>query len=609
MNALDLVTDRLRKYTGYEGRGGAWRCPNHDDRKPSLSVHQGDKGAVLTCHAGCDTNAVLAALHLAPADLFDQPLERTGTNGLGQIVARYPYTDEHGEVLFEVRRYDPKTFRQYRPDGNGSWTPGLNGARRPLYRLPAVLAAITIGSTVYVVEGERDVETLERAGAVATCNPMGAGKWKPEHTAALRGGSVVIVADRDNEGRAHAATVAAELRAADCAVTVVEGVVGKDITDHISAGHTLDQLASAGTTLPSEAPTDSLGSWAALDLADVVSGLLDGTLDRPHPDVGFREDGLALFYTSRVNGVYGSSGDGKSWITGHIARQEIEAGATVWWIDFEDDEIGTVARLLDLGTDPTAIIERFRYRKPAVGLGLDQREPLFEQLDLERPTVVVIDSTGEWLGLHGIEGNKDEQVAAWMAMYPKQLARAGAAVILIDHMPHDSKGRLEPIGSQRKKAAISGAAYLVTALAELGRDRIGKSRLTNAKDRNGYWVRGKPAAELILDATQHPYRCELVTPTTTDNDGPAGTHLSPAQQRVLNALDDTEPRTVRKLGDLCANDGTTGLGLKPRTIQQALQILEGAGLAHSPGIDPDGQGGAWWLTGLHPALQAEENTL
>src|SRR5262245_4511545 len=53
------------------GRGWLARCPAHDDRKPSLSIREGAEGRILLkCHAGCNTNDVLATLGLAPRDLF-----------------------------------------------------------------------------------------------------------------------------------------------------------------------------------------------------------------------------------------------------------------------------------------------------------------------------------------------------------------------------------------------------------------------------------------------------------------------------------------------------------------------------------------------------------
>jgi hypothetical protein len=49
--------------------GGKWsgntamcRCPSHADRTPSLSIRQGDRAILVTCHAGCDSRDVLTAL-------------------------------------------------------------------------------------------------------------------------------------------------------------------------------------------------------------------------------------------------------------------------------------------------------------------------------------------------------------------------------------------------------------------------------------------------------------------------------------------------------------------------------------------------------------------
>ncbi|MBC2653564.1 DUF7146 domain-containing protein [Novosphingobium aerophilum] len=38
------------------------RCPAHADRTPSLSIRQGDRSILVTCHAGCDSRDVLRAL-------------------------------------------------------------------------------------------------------------------------------------------------------------------------------------------------------------------------------------------------------------------------------------------------------------------------------------------------------------------------------------------------------------------------------------------------------------------------------------------------------------------------------------------------------------------
>ena len=49
-----------------------------------------------------------------------------------------------------------------------------------------MLDAAGAGSTVYVVEDEKDVHALERAGEVATYNPVGAGKWRADYAESLQ---------------------------------------------------------------------------------------------------------------------------------------------------------------------------------------------------------------------------------------------------------------------------------------------------------------------------------------------------------------------------------------------------------------------------------------
>ena len=65
--------------------------------------------------------------------------------------------------------------------------------------------------TVFIVKGEKDVDNLWRGGLSATCNPMGAGKWRPEYNKFFTGKNVVIIPDDDNAGWVHAQQVAVSL--------------------------------------------------------------------------------------------------------------------------------------------------------------------------------------------------------------------------------------------------------------------------------------------------------------------------------------------------------------------------------------------------------------
>jgi 5S rRNA maturation endonuclease (ribonuclease M5) len=163
-------------------------------------------------------------------------------------------------LLFQVVRFEPKDFRQRRPNGNGGWAWRLGKTRRVIYRLPRVLAAVEAGETVWVAEGERDVESLERVGVVATCNPMGALKWRKEYAESLRGAKVVVVQDKDDAGRRHAQEVVKSLLGVATEVKLVEGAEGKDAAEHLGAGRTIEELVPVFLPRPSRngpnAPND-----------------------------------------------------------------------------------------------------------------------------------------------------------------------------------------------------------------------------------------------------------------------------------------------------------------------------------------------------------------
>jgi 5S rRNA maturation endonuclease (ribonuclease M5) len=115
------------------------------------------------------------------------------------IVATYDYVDENGKLIYQAVRMDPKDFRQRRPDGNGGWIWNLKNIQRVIYKLPKVLKA----STVWIVEGEKDVENLITLGLTATTNVGGAGKWSDAYSMLLKGKQVVVCPDNDEAGEKH----------------------------------------------------------------------------------------------------------------------------------------------------------------------------------------------------------------------------------------------------------------------------------------------------------------------------------------------------------------------------------------------------------------------
>ena len=246
-------------------------CPAHEDHNPSLSVTVAKDGKVLiTCHRGCPLDAILAAVGLDKADLFP-PKDREPA---ARIVATYSYCrpGEKVPVVQKVRK-EPKAFLLRRPDGVGGWLYNTNGVSDyPLYQEAMVRGAIAEGLPVWVVEGEKDADTLTELGEVATTNIGGALKWRPSDTMALAGAEkVVVVADRDEPGYRHARQVREALMAAGIAqVDVLESDRAKDVTEHFALGGTFDDFRPAR---PEPAPTAAVSELAvSVNLSTIDPG-------------------------------------------------------------------------------------------------------------------------------------------------------------------------------------------------------------------------------------------------------------------------------------------------------------------------------------------------
>ena len=242
---------------GTERRGP---CPLHKGSRDSFALNA--ETGLWTCHAcGRSGDLIQFEQNFTGADFKTALAEvlrivgRPGTvNGNGSrppsIVATYDYTDEAGKILYQTVRYAPKSFKQRQPKVDGGWSWNLKGARLVLFRLKELTKRA--GETVFLCEGEKDVLAFEAIGFLATCNPMGAGKWKDLYAATLRGRRVVIVTDNDPavdehgnphfKGQKHAGEAAESLLRHDCEVRIIEPPRGKDVSDWLAAGGTAEEV-------------------------------------------------------------------------------------------------------------------------------------------------------------------------------------------------------------------------------------------------------------------------------------------------------------------------------------------------------------------------------
>ena len=271
----DPIGEVLAHLEGVKRTSKQWqaKCPAHEDSKASLSLGRGHDGRVLMkCFAGCSTRDVCTALGITEADLFASD---NGHQVKSQLVATYDYRDETGELLYQAVRYSPKDFKQRRPDGKGGWIWNLKGVRRVLYRLRELIAADP-SVLVFIVEGEKDVDRLVRAGFVATCNVGGAGKWKDEYAVCFDGRRIVVIADKDgaekkHAGQRHARAICGSLDGIAAEVKYLElpGEKVKDAHDWFAAGGTPEQLMEVAEQAVAFDPQESEQQQPA-DAADVA---------------------------------------------------------------------------------------------------------------------------------------------------------------------------------------------------------------------------------------------------------------------------------------------------------------------------------------------------
>jgi putative DNA primase/helicase len=476
------IREFLSRFDKSDKKAGYWmvRCPAHDDHKPSLSVSEGDGGAILLkCHARCTPEAVVAAMRLTMADLFAERV-----NGAGRAIeATYDYRDEDGKLLFQAVRYVGREFSQRRPDGGDGWIWKLKGVRRVLYRLPELMAADPT-TPVFLVEGEKDVDRLRAGGLVATCSPMGAGpgKWRKEYAEALAGLHVVIIPDNDDPGREHAKAEEQSLRgvAASVKTLTLSGLPEKgDVSDWLNAGHTVEELrkladdgAVAGVEdLTAQADDDMppySGFYESLqELHDTQTEPADYVL------TGVRRRQVTLFLS--VTNV------GKSTI---LLNHCLAAAAARAWMpllpnaparplkvlyfdgESTDDELkqDTLTMLKTIGGKNDALINFIPIVEPAIkgeSLDLSNKEHFAFVKALiarERPDIIAIDTVGSLFTL--FNENDNAEVKRKVIRPLKALAKAGnCAVIGVHH-----------IGKRGENTTDEEEAYLGRGASAFGTD-------------------------------------------------------------------------------------------------------------------------------------------
>jgi len=474
------VESFLERLSGVRKTAAGWQaqCPAHEDRKASLSISVTADRILIYCHAGCKTAAILEKMGLKPKDLFLSPLPKTTRPDRPEIVATYDYTDETGKLLFQTVRFRPKDFRQRHPNGKGGWIWSLRGVKMVPYRLPEVLQA----PAVFVVEGEKDVETLMLYNLAGTCNPMGAGKWREEWGKYFTGKEVTIIPDNDEPGRKHAEDVAGKifLHAKKTKILTLpsDGAV-KDVSDWFTHGGTIDQWQALTHKAREWKPKDPEQEKPRLK---VISA--DELQDKVFPEPKWAVPGLL---TEGLTILAGRPKRGKSWMglglalavaSGGIAlgKIKVEKGDALY-LALEDNERRLQNRLDRIKGQDDRLPSKLHLVTDFLPLAMGGMTSLLEWLDRHKDTrLVIIDTLGRILPSAKGNNNQFADDYRFVGKLQKLAIDRGFALLIIHHIRKES--------------------------AEYALDRVaGTTGITGAAD--SVWVldTGKGEANAILHVT------------------------------------------------------------------------------------------------------------
>lgn len=203
-----VFTELLTHFQNVKNDGGQYRadCPACGDSKQHLYIKEAEGKILFDCKKGCKFGDIVAGAGLKQSDCFPEKPKKQAWTKLREHI----YTDTDGNTIARKTVYDKgngsKTATWERFE-NGCFIKKLEGLKVPPYHVHKLSEA----DTVYIAEGEKDVETLEKMGYTASCSPNGAGgktSWNKRYNPYFRDKTVIILADNDKPGIEHAQATA-----------------------------------------------------------------------------------------------------------------------------------------------------------------------------------------------------------------------------------------------------------------------------------------------------------------------------------------------------------------------------------------------------------------
>lgn len=288
---LPRLQDKKKNFNSKDRENYSFKCTHHQDKTASAYIALKSDGGIVagcrTCGSSYGLNTLLSDLGLNKMDFIEKSetyfckenlIKYIKENNTGNVTKEgdvwvvdndykfdnaYFYSDERGTLVSVKIKYKlvnpaadkkSKKFVQRVIRENKIIAASTETVdqlpKQYIYNAPAVQHAIREGYYIYLVEGEKDAETLIYNGLIATSFATGAGSMFDDYKSQLRGAKLVICGDFDEPGRKHVEKVKNFLFDQVEKMYIVEYLpdLGKvqndkaDVTDWLNAGHTVKEF-------------------------------------------------------------------------------------------------------------------------------------------------------------------------------------------------------------------------------------------------------------------------------------------------------------------------------------------------------------------------------
>ena len=517
-------------------RGTEWRYGNHgslsvDTRKGIWFDHESNEGGGITKLIARQRGATMESIAtILEREYGVQRRSQEALTPKKYVEARFDYYGPDGDVVFQVERYHPKTFRQRRPDGKGGWLYNLQGVTQVPYNLVGLIQ--NPDAPVYVVEGEKAAEALIALGQVATTNAGGSANWKPDINQYFKGRRCVVLPDNDEAGQKHADVVVSQLYGVAAAIKRVDlpGLEEKgDVFDWLARGNTIDDLHRIIKDTPaiSDEPPEAKPETRALQTLDMnqlinmppVDWLVDGMITAHGFSVIYGAPGIGKSFLSidlSLAIAYGDQWHGRATKRGgvlYIAGEGVGGmGKRVkaWMHHNDKDEI------TDFHVVPQTV-------KMLEAEGVEAVIETIDSFDVEF-RLIVIDTLARTLAATGNDENSATDTGLLIEQCNEIQRRCGVAVLAVAHSGKDA-GR----GLRGSSAVLGGAD---TVIGMTGGDGLATIKMEKQKDSDSI----EPMSFMLQPIALVEDSSAVLVPTEQQAKTQKRGKLTPQQKVALRAL-------------------------------------------------------------------------